>query len=207
MKGILTLLEPSGYDKLMRCFYEKYKEMGYMESPDDFRQFMEEMSIQRHVFDENFLRDAASASRAKKPLKRKILKLVRFEGNEGGEFIRFSSEFTSENKHGELVGPVTVGKMGVWEEPVFKKRYDREIEEYVDTLEISHTIQHCDYPWKPEVVKELSKDFSKKAEFMILDGSRKYTIDRDAWCNDPREAIIPRLREEALIGAKSRMGR
>jgi hypothetical protein len=205
IKQMIQLLKGTTQDKLLQKYYDLYKEMGLLNDPADERQFIEEMMIQRHVYDENYVMFAAAAARGKNPINREILKLVRFEGNDGKEYIRFSARFSSQNKHGEPL-TTTASKIGVWEEPVFRKKYDRQLEEYMTTLDISHTVPHYEYEWKPEVVNELSKDFSKQTRFMIEDnGGRKYVIDRERWCNDPRPGIIQAEHEAYLTVAKARL--
>lgn len=204
IQGVINLLKGTTQDKLLAKYYELYKEMGLLNDPMDHRQFMDEMMIQRHLYDENYLMFAAAAARAKKPIKREILKLVRFEGHDGKEYIRFSARFRSENKHGEPI-TTTASKIGVWEEPVFKKKYDRQLEEYVATLEISHTIPHYEYEWKPEVIKELAKDFSKETRFYIMDENRKYTVDRESWSSGSRQEIISAEYDAYVAAAKARL--
>lgn len=186
------LLKIVGKDKLYRVYLDKYREMGMLSSPGNEKQFFTEM-FSIGPFDGNWLVFASAAKRAKKPIRREITKLVRFLGNDGKEYIRYAATFYSENKHGEEISTHYSG-LGLWEEPVFRKEYSKEFEDFMDTLSIKKTIPHYECPW-PSAIKELEKDFIPETKFMIQDESRKYTVrDKQEWYTQSREVLVNRER-------------
>jgi hypothetical protein len=186
---IIDLLAGTSRDHLLRVYLNRYKEMGYMESAGDEKHFLDEMSIQKHILDWPKVMFFAAAKKAKKPVKREILKAVRFQGNDGKQYIRFAARFSSENKHGEEIEE-SYSRIGIWEEPVFTKKYDKQLEDYIETLSVSKTKQHCEYKW-PAAIKELSKDFTDKTMFYIEGGGVKYRIhNRQDWEKKTLEELV-----------------
>lgn len=193
IEGVIELLKGSGQDKLMQAYYNAFKDNRWLNSAVEGMAFMDEMRVIKHTYDENFVVFAAAASRAKKPIRREITRAVRCESKDGKEYIRFSANFYSENKYGEPIN-ASAAYIGVWEEPHFKKQYNKKTEEWEMSFDISHTTPHYDYEWNPQTVKELSKEFTRTTQFFIINnqGPRKYMVTREEWCNSPREEIIRR---------------
>lgn len=199
---IKLLNEMRGQGRLMEAYYKHYKMIGFLDTPADERQFMDEMRIM-HIFDQGLIQFLMMVKRSKKPIKEEILKITRFENDDGKEYVRFATRLTSEGKHGERM-ITNIGYNGVWDEPVFKQTYDRKLEEWVPTLEVDHTIKHCDYEWNTQTVKELSKLFDPKIAFFIMGyGRSKYQISREDWTNLDRATIVSRENQASSIRART----
>ena len=74
VEDIIKLLAGTSKDHLLRTYYEKYKEMGYMQDSKDEDAFLTEMSIVKHILDWPTVRVFASAKQSGKPLRRQIIK-------------------------------------------------------------------------------------------------------------------------------------
>ncbi|WP_337863824.1 hypothetical protein [Nitrososphaera sp.] len=195
-ENILDLYKQHPHGHFIHAWYEQACEVLGKAEAD--RTMIENSGWIELRMDANFLRVATIAKKGGKALQTRIKNIYRVRGPENKEYIFWSGQVYTENKHGEVF-ETSISKVGYGEIPKFKTTYDREEEEWKPSMIIQSTTPVYTIPFNEKEIARLEKSFYDKGQehtsFYFVDhrNNKKHTISEHDWRTKARGEIIKEI--------------